>query len=95
MLMFFQNSEQAKSDNMLTTESETSKPLGSLDVYSDPEMERFFTKGIRGGQSFIAQHYAKGNSNPRKNSDHLLYIDGNFKLDYLIKSFCFNLTKSF
>ena len=48
MLMFFQNSEQAKSDNKLTSESETSKPLRSLDVYSDPEMEHFFTKGIRG-----------------------------------------------
>ena len=90
MLMFFQNSEQAKSDNKLTSESETSKPLGSLDVYSDPEMERFFTKGIRGGQSFIAQRYAKGNSNPRKSGDHLLYIDGNFILYYLIKSFCYD-----
>ena len=47
MLMFFQNSEQAKSDNKLTSESETSKPLGSLDVYSDPEMERFFYKGYQ------------------------------------------------
>ena len=92
MLMFFENSEQAKSDNKLTTKSETSKPLGSLDVYSDPEMERFFTKGIRGGQSFIAQRYAKGNSNPGKSGDHLLYIDGNFKLYYLIKLFCFNST---
>ena len=89
MLMFFQNSEQSKSDDKPTTESETSKPVGSLDVDSDPEMERFFTKGIRGGQSFIAQCYAKWNSNPRKNGDHLLYIDGNFKLYYSIKSFCF------
>ena len=89
MLMFFQNSEQAKTDDKLTTESEISKPLGSLDLYSDPEMERFFTKGIRGGQSFISQQYVKGNSNPRKNGDHLLYTDGNFKLFYPIKSFCF------
>ena len=85
MLMFFENSELAKSDNKPTTKSETSKPSGSLDLYSDPEMERFFTKGIRGGQSFISQRYVKGNSNLRKNGDHLLYIDGNFKLNYLIK----------
>ena len=89
MLMFFQNSEHAKTDDKSTTESETSKPSGSLDLYSDPEMERFFTKGVRGGQSFISQRYVKGNSNPRKTGDHLLYIDGNFKLYYLIKSFCF------
>ena len=90
MLMFFQNSEQAKTNDKLTAVSETSKPLGSLDLYSDPEMERFFTKGIRGGQSFISQRYAKGNSNPRKSGDHLLYIDGNFILYYPIKSFCYN-----
>ena len=90
MLMFFENSEQAKSDNKLTTKSETSKPSGSLDLYSDPKMELFFTRGIRGGQSFISQRYVKGNSNPRKNGDHLLYIDGNFKLYYLIKSFCYD-----
>ena len=90
MLMFFENLEQAKSDNKLTTKSETSKPSGSLDLYSDPKMERFFTRGIRGRQSFISQRYVKGNSNPRKNGDHLLYIDGNFKLYYLIKSFCYD-----
>ena len=89
MLMFFENSEQAKTDDKPTTESETSKPSRSLDLYSDPKMEHFFTKGIRGGQSFISQRYVKGNSNPRENGDHLLYIDGNFKLYYLIKSFCF------
>ena len=46
MLMFFQNSGQSKSDDKPTTESETSKPLGSLDVYSDPEMERFFLQRV-------------------------------------------------
>ena len=80
MLMFFENLEQAKSDNKLTTKPETSKLSGSLDLYSDPKMEHFFTRGIRGGQSFISQRYVKGNSNPRNNGDHLLYIDGNFKL---------------
>ena len=68
MLMFFQNSEQAKTNDKLTgvSVSETSKPLGSLDLYSDPEMEHFFTKGIRGGHSFISLRYAKGNSNTKK-----------------------------
>ena len=42
------------------------------------------------GQSFIAQRYAKRNSNPRKSGDHLLYIDGNFILYYMIKSFCYD-----
>ena len=93
MLMFFQNSKQAKTDDKFTTESGTSKPSGSLDLYSDPEMELFFTRGIRGGQSFISQRYVKGNSDPRKYGDHLLYIDGNFKLYYLKKLFCFNLSK--
>ena len=91
ILMFFQNSKQAKTNDNLAgvSVSKTPKPLGSLDLYSDPEMEQFLTKGIRGGQSFISQRYAKGNSNPRKSGDHLLYIDGNFILYYLIKFFCF------
>ena len=89
MLMFYQNSERATTtkDNLA---GESSKPPGSLDIYSDPEMEHFFTKGIRGGQSFISQRYAKGNSNPRKSGDHLLYIDGNFILHRLINLFILN-----
>ena len=86
MLMFYQNSERATTTND-NLAGEPSKPLGSLDIYSDPEMEQFFTKGIRGGQSFISQRYAKGNSNPRKSGDHLLYIDGNFILHRLINLF--------
>ena len=79
MLMFFQNSKQAKTtnDNLAGV---SFKPPGSLNIYSYPEMEQFFTKGIRGGQSFISQHYARGNINPRKSGDHLLHIDGNFIL---------------
>ena len=81
MLMFFQNSEQAKFDQKNTTTScqnsdKTNNQPGSLSLYSDPEMERFFTKGIRGGQSFISQRYAKGNDDPKKEGAHLLYIDG-------------------
>ena len=89
MLMFYQNSERATTtkDNLA---GESSKPPGSLDIYSDPEMEHFFTKGIRGGQSFISQRYAKGNSNPRKSGDHLLYIDSNFILHRLINLFILN-----
>ena len=70
MLMFYQNSEQATTTND-DLAGVFSKIPGSLDIYSDPEMEQFFTKGIRGGQSFISQRYAKGNSNPRKSCDHL------------------------
>ena len=84
--MFFQNSEQAITTNDNLT-GVSSKPRGSLDIYSDPEMEQFFTKGIRGRQNFISQRYAKGNSNPRKSGDHLLYIDGNFILHHLINLF--------
>ena len=86
MLMFYQNSEQATTtnDNLAGV---SSKPLGSLDIYSDPEMEQSFTKRIRGGQSFISQRYVKGNSNPRKSGDHLLYNDGNFILHRLINLF--------
>ena len=86
ILMFFQNSKQAKTNDNLAGKS--SKPPRSLDIYSDPEMEQFFTKGIRGRQSFISQRYARGNSDPRKSGDHLLYIDGNFILYYPIKSVC-------
>ena len=50
MLMFFQNSEQSKSDDNSTTESETSKPVGSLDVYSDPEMELFLQRVLEVGK---------------------------------------------
>ena len=49
---------------------------GYLDLLSDPEMEQFFTKGIRGGQSFISQRYAEGEKNPENAGKHLLYVDG-------------------
>ena len=49
---------------------------GHLDLFSDPEMEQFFTKSIRGGQSFIAQRHAKGEANPENDGNHLLYVDG-------------------
>ena len=60
MLMFFQNSEQAKTNNKPTTESETSKPLGSLDVYSDPEMERFLQRVSEVGKVLSLSVMQKG-----------------------------------
>ena len=50
---------------------------GKLDLLSDPEMEDFFSRGIRGGQSFISQRKTKGEKNPEKAGHHLLYVDGN------------------
>ena len=53
------------------------KPPGSLDLFHDPAMEQFFTRGIRGGQSFIATRHAVGRSDPKASGEHLLYVDGN------------------
>ena len=49
---------------------------GRLDLLSDPEMEAFFSRGIRGGQSFISQRKAEGEKFPEKAGHHLLYVDG-------------------
>ena len=75
MLMFYQNLE-GEDLQKCTTYFFESKPLGSLDLYSDPQIEQFFTRGIRGGQSFISQRYATGNKEPEKEGNHLLYVDG-------------------
>ena len=69
MLKMFYEEEKEKTDR--------AKPPGSLDLFDQPEMEQFFTSGIRGGQSFIATRHAKGNANPRLPGDHLLYVDAN------------------
>ena len=94
MLMFFQKKEKEEltikrlqSGNRGLTkaikqqEVENNTP-GALDLYSDPEMEKFFTKGIRGGQSFISQRYAVGQSDPKLPGTHLLYIDGKYTYAY-------------
>ena len=60
MLMFFQNSEQAKTNDKPTTESETSKPLGSFDVYSDPEMERILQRVSEVGKVLLLSVMLKG-----------------------------------
>ena len=61
---------------MLKLFAENEGKKGYLDLLSDPEMEQFFTKGIRGGQSFISQRYAEGEKNPENAGKHLLYVDG-------------------
>ena len=61
---------------MLKTFAESEGEDGYLDLLSDPAMEQFFTKGIRGGQSFISQRYAEGEKNPENFGKHLLYVDG-------------------
>ena len=61
---------------MLKSFAEEEGKNGSLDLLSDPSMEEFFTKGIRGGQSFISQRYAEGEENPNNVGKHLLYVDG-------------------
>ena len=88
--MFYQNLERQdaeKTGKKFTINSEEQKPYGSLDLYSDPQIEQFFTRGIRGGQSFIAQRYAVGSRNPEKEGKHLLYVDGKYFLHLLIYIF--------
>ena len=63
-------------DIMLKSYAEEEGQEGYLDLLSDPSMEQFFTKGIRGGQSFISQRYAEGEIHPKNPGKHLLYIDG-------------------
>ena len=61
---------------MLKFFSEEENEEGCLDLLSDPTMEQFFSRGIRGGQSFISQRYAEGEKNPEDAGKHLLYVDG-------------------
>ena len=61
---------------MLKSFAEEECQEGYLDLFSDPSMEHFFTKGIWGGQSFISQRYAEGEMDPEKPGKHLLYVDG-------------------
>ena len=73
MLRMFYEGERGSSEKRLD-----SKPPGSLDLFDQPEMEQFFTKGVRGGQSFIVTRHARGSDDPKSPSDHLLYVDGKF-----------------
>ena len=79
---------------MLKSFAEEEGEEGYLDLLSDPTMEQFFSSGIRGGQSFICQRYAKGLDNPLIDGDHLLYVDGkiiiviNLKKYKICSNFC-------
>ena len=61
---------------MLKSFAEEEGEEGYLGLLSDPSMEQFFTKGIRGGQSFISQRYAEGEDRLENAGQHLLYVDG-------------------
>lgn len=77
--MFYEEEEEkkrGKEGGGEEEEEEAPKPPGSLDLFDQPEMEQFFTKGVRGGQSFIATRHARGNEDPKSSGEHLLYVDG-------------------
>ena len=75
MLKMFQN-EERKDEEEISPDL-MMKPLDSLDLFHDPAIEQFFTRGIRGGQSFIATRQATGQADPKASGEHLLYVDGN------------------
>ena len=75
MLKMFLNEE--RKDEEANRADLTTKPPGSLDLFHDSAMEQFFTRGIRGGQSFIATRHATGQADPKASGKHLLYVDGN------------------
>ena len=75
--MFYEEDQTGRSRRRKDNGEEDEKnPLGALDLFDDPSMEEFFSRGVRGGQSFIATREAKGNANPKTKGDHLLYVDG-------------------
>ena len=53
-----------------------------LRLITDPGMYVFFEKGMRGGASYISNRYNKANNkhlksyDPKKESKHIIYIDG-------------------
>ena len=63
---------------MLKFYAEEEGEEGYLDLLSDPAMEQFFSRGIRGGQSFISQRYSEGQENPLNYGHHLMYVDGKY-----------------
>ena len=68
---------------MLKTFADEEGDEGYLDLLSDPSMEQFFSRGLRGGQSFISQRYAEGNENPENAGEHLLYVDGENTINFI------------
>ena len=84
MLKMFYEEDHLERRGKDSSSNDEDRPLGALDLFDDPSMEQFFSRGVRGGQSFIATREAEGNDNPETAGDHLLYVDG--KIDK--KSFC-------
>ena len=80
MLKMFNEEEQKKYGK---NNDNDNNELGTLDLFDQPEMEQFFYKGIRGGQSFISTRHAKGNADPKSPGHHLLYVDGK-SMTYII-----------
>ena len=68
--------EEDQSERSKDGGDDDKKPLGALDLFDDPSMEEFFSRGVIGGQSFIATREAEGNDDPKTKGDHLLYVDG-------------------
>ena len=67
---------------------------GGLELLSDREMEAFFSRGIRGGQSFISQRKAEGEKHPEKAGHHLLYVDGK-TIFFFLPPFLFHIFNFF
>ena len=76
MLKMFYEEDQLERRGKDSSSNDEDRPLGALDLFDDPSMEEFFSRGVRGGQSFIATREAEGNDNPETAGDHLLYVDG-------------------
>ena len=64
-----------------------------LELISDPDMYRFFEKGIRGGISYICNRYNKANNkylksyDPMQESKHIIYLDANNLYGYAMSKF--------
>ena len=76
MLKMFYEEDRLERRGKDSSSNDEVRPLGALDLFDDPSMEEFFSRGLRGGQSFIATREAEGNVNPETDGDHLLYVDG-------------------
>lgn len=76
MLKMFYEEDRRSKRTKNDDDDDGEKPPGALDLFDDPSMEEFFSKGVRGGQSFIATREANGNIDPNSKGNHLLYVDG-------------------
>ena len=62
--MFYEEDHLERRGKNSSSSNDEDRPLGALDLFDDPSMEQFFSRGVRGGQSFIATREAEGNDNP-------------------------------